>query len=96
MGVLLVRIRDDLEIRFRKAAYNMFGTRKGALSRAIEDAIEHWLNQIESKEEAGSSWEDLKVEIKDKKLLKDILEESKKLNERKISSILKNIGLEEA
>ena len=96
MGVLLVRIRDDLEIRFRKAAYNMFGTRKGALSKAIEDAIENWLNQVESKEEMVSSWDELGVEIKDKKLLKDILEESKKLDKRKISSILRNIGLEEA
>lgn len=37
-------IDEQLEERFRKAAGSYFGVRKGAISEAIEEAIELWLD----------------------------------------------------
>jgi hypothetical protein len=47
MAVLKIQIRKDLEERFREAAMRRFGYKKGALSKAAEEAIEKWLNSIE-------------------------------------------------
>jgi predicted DNA-binding protein len=47
MAGLKIHIRKDLEERFREAAMRRFGYKKGALSKAAEEAIEKWLNSIE-------------------------------------------------
>lgn len=45
MGRLLVVIDDDLEEEFRKIVAKIYGFKKGALSRAIEEAIRLWLKK---------------------------------------------------
>ncbi len=48
MGVLHVRIDDELEKRFRKKVLDVYGSRKGALAKAVEEAIKLWLEKYES------------------------------------------------
>jgi len=38
-------IRDDLEEEFRRTTFEKFGLRKGNISKAIEEAIEQWIEQ---------------------------------------------------
>jgi hypothetical protein len=45
MGVLYARINNDLEKEFRIKVASEFGGQRGALSRAIEDAIRLWLDR---------------------------------------------------
>ena len=45
MGILHVRIDDELEMRFRKKVLDVYGVRKGALARAVEEAIRLWLEK---------------------------------------------------
>ncbi len=45
MGVLHVRIDDELEKRFRKKVLDVYGVRKGSLARAVEEAIKLWLER---------------------------------------------------
>jgi len=44
MGVIYARINDELEKKFRIQVASRMGGQKGALSRAIEEAIELWIN----------------------------------------------------
>ncbi len=44
MAGLRLQLRSDLERRFREAAMRRFDFRKGALTRAAEQAIEKWLS----------------------------------------------------
>ena len=39
-----LKVRDDLEKRFRETAMRRFGFGKGALTRAAEQAFERWLS----------------------------------------------------
>ena len=48
MGVLHVRINDELDKKFRKKVIDVFGVKKGALARAVEEAIKLWLEKYES------------------------------------------------
>lgn len=41
---LRLQLRSDLERRFREAAMRRFGFRRGALTRAAEQAIEKWIS----------------------------------------------------
>ena len=45
MGVLNVRIDDELEREFRKKVIDVYGSRKGALGKAVEEAIRLWLEK---------------------------------------------------
>jgi len=47
MGVIYARINDELEKRFRIEVINKYGTEKGAISKAIEEAINKWLKPKE-------------------------------------------------
>lgn len=47
MGVITVKIPDDLEVRFRKKILDVYGVKKGALGKAISEAIELWLEKHE-------------------------------------------------
>lgn len=49
MGQLNVSIPDDLERRFRELAAKKFGFKKGALSKAVEEAIRDWVEKNERK-----------------------------------------------
>jgi len=45
VGVLNVRIDDELEREFRKKVIDVYGSRKGALGKAVEEAIRLWLEK---------------------------------------------------
>lgn len=47
---LRVRITTRLEQEFREAAIKRFGSSKGALNKAAEEAILEWLSTIENEE----------------------------------------------
>lgn len=49
---LLIRakIDDKLELRFRELAMKRFGYGKGALTKAIEEAIIKWISSVEKEE----------------------------------------------
>jgi hypothetical protein len=47
MPGLRLQIKKELEAKFREAAMRRFGFKKGALSRATEEAIERWLFSLE-------------------------------------------------
>ena len=48
MGRILITIDDELEERFRKVVARVYGARKGAISKAIEEAIKLWLDKYEN------------------------------------------------
>jgi metal-responsive CopG/Arc/MetJ family transcriptional regulator len=48
MGRLVLSIPDDLEQRFRDAVYRRYGMKRGNLTRAIKEAIEQWVLNVES------------------------------------------------
>jgi hypothetical protein len=43
MARIVVDIDDDLNRQFRKAIIDRFGSKKGALKEAIEEAIKLWM-----------------------------------------------------
>lgn len=43
MGILNVRLDDELEQRLRLEVVRRFGGKKGALRHAVEEAIKLWL-----------------------------------------------------
>jgi len=45
VGILHVRIDDELEKRFRKKVLDIYGVKKGALANAVEEAIKLWLEK---------------------------------------------------
>ncbi len=53
MGTLTIRISDDTERALRKRAAQLYGARRGALSRAIEEAIRAWLSSPDRDEGEG-------------------------------------------
>ncbi len=48
--VLRVSVNEKLELRFRELAMKRFKYSKGALSRALEEAIIKWISDVESEE----------------------------------------------
>jgi len=95
MGLMLIRLSDDVERRFREAAIRVFGAKKGSLSRAVEEAIKMWLKTVESEQNVRKDWEDLRIEVPNKNLTRKILNESRKTDKVKIYKLLKALGLEE-
>jgi len=47
MGRVNLKIDDGLEERFRRVAADRFGAKKGFLKKAIEEAIQDWINKNE-------------------------------------------------
>lgn len=45
MGTVHVEISDELEMKFRQLILQKFGTKKGALTMAIEEAIKLWVEK---------------------------------------------------
>jgi len=95
MGLMLIRLSDDVERRFREAAIRVFGAKKGSLSRAVEEAIKMWLKTVESEQNVRKDWEDLRIEVPNKNLTEKVLNESRKTDKVKIYRLLKALGLEE-
>ena len=44
MGVMTIVLDDNVEQNLRERAAHVYGTRKGALSASIQEAIESWLH----------------------------------------------------
>ncbi len=45
MGRMLVVIDDDLETEFRKIVAMKYGLKRGALSKAVEEALKLWIKK---------------------------------------------------
>jgi hypothetical protein len=43
MGAIKVILSDDLEEKFRKKVFQIYGMKKGNIKLAIEEAIEDWI-----------------------------------------------------
>lgn len=48
--MIRAKIDEKLELRFRELAMRRFGYAKGALSKAIEEAILRWLSFVENED----------------------------------------------
>jgi hypothetical protein len=46
MGEIKVSVPDDKEEKFRRAAMDVFGHRKGSISKAAEKAMEEWSERM--------------------------------------------------
>ena len=44
MGKINIAIKDETEERFRRAIANSMGVKKGNISKAIEEAINLWID----------------------------------------------------
>jgi len=44
LGVITLKLDDTIEGRLRKRAADLYGATRGALSRAVEDALTIWLS----------------------------------------------------
>ena len=49
MGVLGLRVDDDLEERFRRTVAERLGMRKGNMSKGLEEAMELWTEVLSHK-----------------------------------------------
>jgi len=49
MGKINISLGDDVEEKFRKAVYQRMGMKKGNISKALEEAINHWIKTYNKK-----------------------------------------------
>jgi len=49
MGKIVVEIDDKLEKEFRHLILDVYGTRRGALTKAVEEAIKLWIEKYKTK-----------------------------------------------
>lgn len=47
MGKITVDIDDDLETKLRNTIFERFGYKKGNLKKALEEAMQDWINKKE-------------------------------------------------
>lgn len=52
MGIITISMKDEVEQKLRVKVKEMYGTKKGALKQAVEDAIKTWLQEKKQKEVA--------------------------------------------
>jgi len=45
MGRLNLAVQDKLERSFRRAAFRKLGYRKGSLQKAVEEALQEWIQR---------------------------------------------------
>jgi len=45
-GKMNIKIEDALEEAFRRAAFEVYGYRKGAIQTALEEAMKEWLKNV--------------------------------------------------
>jgi len=48
MGEIRGVVSEEVEERFRKLAMKKFGYGKGSLSKALEEALLHWIASLDS------------------------------------------------
>ena len=49
MGEIRGVVSEELEEKFRKLAMEKFGYGKGSLSKALEEALRHWIKDLAGK-----------------------------------------------
>ena len=49
MGIITVKISDEVEKALRRKAARLYGAKKGSLSRAVEEALKSWISPEELK-----------------------------------------------
>ncbi len=54
MGTITVNVKDSIEHGFRKAVKTELGTGKGILGKAITEAMQKWVDDVEQKKIAES------------------------------------------
>lgn len=67
MGEMKIKLPDELEIAFRKAAMRRFGYQRGAMSAAAKEAIMQWSaigNGMENEEDSWDSLEGIMKHVK--------------------------------
>jgi hypothetical protein len=47
MGKLNLKIKDDIDQRFRTTVFKRMGLKKGNLTKAVEEAMLLWINAVE-------------------------------------------------
>jgi hypothetical protein len=47
LGKIDLIISDELEKKFRETIFKRYGLKKGNISKAIEEAIDDWINKVE-------------------------------------------------
>ncbi len=94
MGLITVRIDDALEKELREIAHRIYGYKKGSLSRAVQEAIKYWIERIKSGKRV-INWGDFEVNVQKRDVVKDILGESKRIDEDKIRRLLNLLGITE-
>ncbi|MCL4436556.1 MAG: hypothetical protein M1503_04000 [Thaumarchaeota archaeon] len=52
MGVLGLKVDDELEQKFRKTVFERKGMKKGNITEALEEAINLWIDEEVAKDEA--------------------------------------------
>ena len=50
MGVMTISMRDDTERKFREAVKERLGEGKGKLGKAVEEAVEKWMEEKKTDE----------------------------------------------
>lgn len=67
MGILKVTIPDELEKEFREEIFKSKGMKKGNISKAVEEAIQLWIeNQRRKRSEAAKkAWETRRKKLKE-------------------------------
>ena len=93
MGVLVVKINDELEQEFRRYAFMVFGQRKGSLSRAVEEAIRLWLANVRN--ESKISFKELEVRVppNKKSIVSEVLKDVNKVERERVQRMLKALGV---
>ena len=51
MGELRGKVSDEVEMEFRQAVLRIYGNKKGAVGKALEEAIKLWLSKYSAESE---------------------------------------------
>jgi len=94
LGIITVKISDDVEKKLRVFAYKVFGARRGSLSRAIEEAVKLWISHLEDKvREVDMSKFEVKINNVEK--IGEFIESAKDESDLKVKRLIEILGLRE-
>lgn len=64
---ITINIKEETDEKFRKVASKAYGNKKGHLSKAVEEALEEWINEKEATNAVDAALQLLKTGIKTNK-----------------------------